>query len=198
MSEFKQTRRKGEGVSSGYCKVRQPLAGQWPLNWPSPQPSAAQRNEETVGSLRAPGRPALGASLTPGNSRQRAAEPEGQRHRLAAVVLVQPLSPVPLCAATDCSTQASLSFPVSRSLLQLAPVEWVMPSDRLILRRPLLLPPSVFPSIRVSASESVLRIRWPKDWSFSLSISPATEYSGLISFGSDLLDLQHECRFYLK
>ena len=55
MSEFKQTRRKGEGVGSGYCKARQPLAGQWPLNWPSPQPGAAQGNEETVGSLRAPG-----------------------------------------------------------------------------------------------------------------------------------------------
>ena len=64
-----------------------------------------------------------------------------------------------------------------------------MPSSHLILCRPLLLPPSVFPSIRVFSSESVLRIRWPKDWSFSFSISPSNEHSGLISFRMDWLDL---------
>ena len=68
-------------------------------------------------------------------------------------------------------------------------IESVIPSSHLILCRPLLLPPSVFPSIRVFSSESVLRIRWPKDWSFSFSISPSNEHSGLISFRMDWLDL---------
>ena len=68
-------------------------------------------------------------------------------------------------------------------------IESVMPSSHLILRRPLLLLPSVFPSFRVSSYDSVLRIRWPKDWSFSFSISPSDEYSGLISFRMDWLDL---------
>ena len=67
--------------------------------------------------------------------------------------------------------------------------ESVMPSNHLILCRPLLLPPSIFPSIRVFSNESVLRIRWPKYWSFSFSISPSNEYSGLISFRMDWLDL---------
>ena len=69
------------------------------------------------------------------------------------------------------------------------PIELVMPSNQLILCRPLLLPPSTFPSIRVFSNESVLHIRWPKDWSFSFSISPSNEYSGLISFRIDWLDL---------
>ena len=68
-------------------------------------------------------------------------------------------------------------------------IELVMPSNHLILYCPLLLPPSIFPSIRVFSNESVLCIRWPKDWSFSFSISPSNEYSGLISFRRDLLDL---------
>ena len=68
-------------------------------------------------------------------------------------------------------------------------IESVIPSNHLILCRPLLLPPSIFPSIRVFSNESVLRIRWPKDWSFSFSISPSNEYSGLISLGIDWLDL---------
>ena len=84
--------------------------------------------------------------------------------------------------------QASLSITNSWNLLKLLSVESVMPSNHLILCRPLLLPPSVFPSIRVRFSnESVLRIRWPKYWSFS--ISPSNEYSGLISFRMDWLDL---------
>ena len=78
--------------------------------------------------------------------------------------------------------QASLSITNSQSLVKLMSVELVMPSNHLILCRPLLLPPSIFPSIRVSSNESVLRIRWPKYWSFSFSISPSDEYSGLISF----------------
>ena len=85
--------------------------------------------------------------------------------------------------------QASLSITNSRSLLKLMSVESVVPSNHLILCRPLLLPPSIFPSIRVFPNESVLHIRWPKYWSFSFNISPSNEYSGLISFRRDWLDL---------
>ena len=86
--------------------------------------------------------------------------------------------------------QASLSITNSQSLLKLMSIESVMPSNHLILcRHPLLLLSSVFPSIRVFSSESVLCIRWPKYWSFSFSISPSNEYSGLISFSVDWLDL---------
>ena len=85
--------------------------------------------------------------------------------------------------------QASLSITNSRSLLKLMSIESVMPSNHLILCHPLLLPPSIFPSIRVCSNESVLHIRWPKYWSFSFSISPSNEYSGLISFRMDWLDL---------
>ena len=85
--------------------------------------------------------------------------------------------------------QASLSITNSWSLLKLMSITLVMPSNHLILCHPLLLPPSIFPSIRVFSSESVLRIRWPKCWNFSFSISPSNEYSGLISFRIDWLDL---------
>ena len=85
--------------------------------------------------------------------------------------------------------QASLSFTISQSSFKLMSIELVMPSNHLILCHPLLLPPSVFPSIRVFSNESVLRIRWPKYWSFSFSISPSNEYSGLISIRMDWLDL---------
>ena len=85
--------------------------------------------------------------------------------------------------------QASLSFTISQSLLKLMSIEWVMPSNHLILCRLLLLLPSVFPSIRVFSSEWALRIRWPKYWSFSFSISPSNEHPGLISFRTDWLDL---------
>ena len=78
---------------------------------------------------------------------------------------------------------------ISRSLLKLMSIESVMPSNHLILCRPLLLLPSIFPSIRVFSDESALRIRWPKYWSFSFSISPSNEYSGLISFRIDWFDL---------
>ena len=84
---------------------------------------------------------------------------------------------------------ASLSFTISRSLLKLMSIESLMPSNHLILCRPLLLLPSIFPSIRVFSSESALHIRWPKYWSFSFSVSPSNEYSGLISFRMDWLDL---------
>ena len=85
--------------------------------------------------------------------------------------------------------QASLSITNSRNLLKLTFVESVMPSNHLILCHPLLLPPSIFPSIRVFSNELVLQIRWPKFWSFSFSISPSNEYLGLISFRMDWLDL---------
>ena len=83
--------------------------------------------------------------------------------------------------------QASLSFTISLSLLKLMSIESMMPSNHLILCRPLLLLPSIFPSIRVFSNKSALRIRWPKYWSFS--ISPSNEYSGFISFRIDCFDL---------
>ena len=85
--------------------------------------------------------------------------------------------------------QASLSITNSRSLLKPMSIELVMPSNYLILCCPLLLPLPIFPSIRVFSNESTLRIRWPKYWSFSLNVSPSNEYSGLISFRMDWLDL---------
>ena len=85
--------------------------------------------------------------------------------------------------------QVSLSITNSLSLLKLMSIELVMPSNNLILCRPFLLLPTIFPSIRVFSSESLLRIRWPKYWTFSFSISPSNEYSGLLSFRMDWLDL---------
>ena len=85
--------------------------------------------------------------------------------------------------------QASLSVTISQSLLKLMSIESVIPFNHLILCCPHLLLPSIFPSIRVFSSESALHIRWPKYWSFSFSISPSSEYSGLISFRMDWLDL---------
>ena len=87
----------------------------------------------------------------------------------------------------NCSTY--LSITISQSSLKLMSIESVMPSSHLILCRPLLLPPSIFPSIRVFSNESVLHISWPKYWSFNFSISPSNEYSGLISFRMDCLDI---------
>ena len=84
--------------------------------------------------------------------------------------------------------QASLSITNSWSLLKHMSIESVMPSNHLILFRPLLLPPSIFPSIRIFSDESVLHIRWPEYWSFSFNISPSSEYSGLISFRMDWLE----------
>ena len=103
---------------------------------------------------------------------------------------VQLLSHPQLCVTPwTAAHQASLSTTNSRSLLKLTSIESVMPSNHLILCRPLLLPPSIFPSIKVFSNESVLHIRWPKYWSFSFNINPSNEYSGLISFRMDLLDL---------
>ena len=103
---------------------------------------------------------------------------------------VQSLSRVRLFATTwTAACQASLSITNSRSLLKLMSIESVMPSNHLILCHPLLLLPSIFPSIRVFSNESTLHIRWPKHWSFSFSISPSSEYSGLVSFRIDRFDL---------
>ena len=102
---------------------------------------------------------------------------------------VQSLSCVQLFVTPwTASCQASLSISNSQSLLKLVSIESVMPSNYLILCRPLFLP-STFPGIKVFCKESALRIRWPKYWSFSFSISPSNEYSGLISFRMDWLDL---------
>ena len=106
------------------------------------------------------------------------------------IVVVQSLSRVQLFVAPWTATrQASLSFSISWSLLRLMSIESVMPSNHLILCCPLLLLPSIFPSIRVFFSESALHIRWPKYWSFSFSISPSSDYSGFISFRMDWVDL---------
>ena len=103
---------------------------------------------------------------------------------------VQSLSHVQLFATPwTAARQASLSITNSWSLPKLMSIELVMPSNHLILYRPLLLLPSIFPSIKVFSNESVLCIRWPKFWSFSFNISPSNEYSGPISFRMDWLDL---------
>ena len=103
---------------------------------------------------------------------------------------VQSLSHVRLFATPrTAACQASLSITNSWSLFKLMPIESVMPSNHLILCHPLLLSPSIFPSIRVFSNESILPIRWPKYWRFSFSISPSNEYSGLISFRIDWLIL---------
>ena len=103
---------------------------------------------------------------------------------------VQSLSHVrPFVTPWTAIHQASLSITNTRSLPKLMSIESVMPSNHLILCHPVLLPPSIFPSTRVFSNESVLHIRWPKDWSSSFSISLSNEYSGQISFRIDWLDL---------
>ena len=94
-----------------------------------------------------------------------------------------------LCNPWTAARQASMFITNSWSLLTLMSTESVMPSNHFILCHPLLLPPPIFPSIRVFSNESVLHIRWPKYWSFSFSISPSNEYSGPSSFRMDRLDL---------
>ena len=124
-----------------------------------------------------------------GKKEKRAAEDEmiGWHHQLSSVQL---LILVRLCATPwTAALQASLSITNSWSLLKRMSVESGMPSNHLILCCPLLLPPSIFPSIMVFSNESVLHIRWPKFWSFSFSISPSNEYSGMISFRMDWLYL---------
>ena len=100
-----------------------------------------------------------------------------------------PLSSVQSLSCVLPQRQASLSITNSRSSRKRMPIELVMPSSHLNLCRPLLLLPSIFPSIRVFSNESTLRMRWPKYWSFSFSISPSNEHPGLVSFRMDWLDL---------
>ena len=115
---------------------------------------------------------------------------EARKKPVSQLSSVQSLSRVRLFATPrTAARQASLSVTSSRSSLKLMSIESVMPSNQLILSRPLLLLPSTFPSIRVFSNESTVRIRWPEYWSFSFSISPSNEYSGLISFKMDWLDL---------
>ena len=109
----------------------------------------------------------------------------GLRHACRCVLSHIRLFAIPWTAAH----QASLSFTVSQTLLKLMSTESVMPSNHLILCHPLLLQPSISPNIRVLSNESALRIRWPEYWSFSFSISPSSDYSGLVSFRMDWLDL---------
>ena len=112
--------------------------------------------------------------------------PSGNNHLYYFPLVVQSLSCVQYFATPWTAVrQASLSFPISRSLLKLMTIELMMPSNHLTLRHPLLLLPSIFPSIRVFSSESALCIKWPKYWSFGFSISRSKEYSGLISFRAD-------------
>ena len=113
-----------------------------------------------------------------------------QRNRdiTLSFVVVQSLSHVQLFATWwTAARQTSQSFTISQSLFKLMSIESVMPSIHLVFCHPLLLLPSIFPSIRVFSNESALHIRWPKYWSFSFSISPSSEYSGLISFRIDYL-----------
>ena len=118
---------------------------------------------------------------------QRCRQTSVLKRRTRVCVLVPQLSSVTQLCLTlptpwTAACQASLSITSSQSLLKLISIELVMPSNHLILCCPLLLPPSIFPSIRVFSNESVLHIRWPKYWSFSFSISPPNEHSGLIPF----------------
>ena len=116
--------------------------------------------------------------------------PVNQEDEKPVVVVVQSLSCVLLFVTTwTAARQASLSFIISQSLLKLMSIELLMPSNHLILCRPLLLLPSIFPSIRVFPNESVLCIRRPNYCRFSFSISPSNEYSGLISFKIHWFDL---------
>ena len=106
-----------------------------------------------------------------------------------------------LCNPMDAAHQVSMSFTISQSLFKLMSIDLVMPSSHLILCSPLLLLVSIFPSIRVFSNELALCIRWPKYWSFSFSISPSNEYSGLIFFRtdcSDLLDIQGTLKSLLQ
>ena len=118
------------------------------------------------------------------------------REHFSLWLLLFMFSRVRLCLTKSCPTlcdlaarQVSLSFTIPGSLLKLMSIESVIPSNHLVLCCPLLLLPSIFPSIKIFSYESALLIRWPKYWSFSLSISPSNEYSGLISFKMDWLDL---------
>ena len=142
-----------------------------------------------------PGQRVSGAAVTAPGSRlchiaAQWIEGESRRGCAGQFSSVQSLSHDQLFATPwTAALQASLSITSSRSLRKLMSIESVMPSNHFILCRPLLLLPSIFPSIWVFSNESALRIRWPKYWSFSFNISPSSEHSGLVSFRMDWLDL---------
>ena len=116
--------------------------------------------------------------------------PTVQWHRHYYFVVIQSLSHAQLFAIPwTAAPRASLSLTISWSSLKFMSIEFVMPSNHLILCHSLLLLPSIFPSIRIFSSESALCIRWPRDWTFTFSISPSNEYSGLLSFRIDWFDL---------
>ena len=125
--------------------------------------------------------------------------PSKSQSQWAAVAVIQSLSHVRLFVTTwTAACRPPTSSIISQSLLKFMPSELVMPSNHLILSHPLLLLPSVFPSIRVFSSESALHIRWPNYWSFSFSISPSKEYSRMISFMIDLLAVQGTLKSLLQ
>ena len=130
------------------------------------------------------------SSLKPAPGAQKVAHHHPKGHLCIHPLGVRPLSRVRLFVTPRTAAhQASLSSTISWSLIKLRSIESVMASNHLILCHPLLLLPSIFPSIRVFSNESALHVRWAKYWSFSFSISPSSEYSGLISFRMDWLDL---------
>ena len=141
----------------------------------------------------------LGGSLAAGGSQSSTPNPMREGPRAALVTMHATSTSCCCCSVIQscpslvtprtAARQASLSFTISQSLLRLMSIQSMMPSNHLILCHPLLFLPSIFPSIRVFSNESVLCIRWPKYWSFSFSISPSNEYSGLISYRIDWFDL---------
>ena len=188
------SQRNGQGLSGsrkvfGHCL---PSASQAPGGWLPPTLWVEQGKGETGH----PSHPTL--STPPHRSRwpTQSPLPGGVRRAISVQLtdnwfsLVQSLSCVWLFATPwTAARQASLSITNSRNLLKLIPIESVMPSNHLILCHPLLLLPSIFPSIRVFLNESISCIRWPKYWSFSLSICLSNEYSKFISFIIDWFDL---------
>ena len=120
------------------------------------------------------------------NTELKSTQAQNHKHSCCSVAK----SCLTLCNPWTAARHASLSITNSRSLLKLMFIESVMPSNHFILYHPLLFPPSIFPSIRVFPNESALHITWPKYWNFSFSISPSKEYSQLISFRMDWLDLR--------
>ena len=143
---------------------------------PSIFPSIRVSSNESVFHIRWPKDWSLSFSISPSNE-------------YSGLTFSSVQSCVTPCDAMDCSTPGFSSITISQGLLKLISIGSVMPSNHLILCRPLLLLPSIFPSIQVFSTELVLRIMWPKYWSFSFSIYPSNEYPRLISFRMDLLDL---------
>ena len=154
-------------------------------------PCCSSRYREKRSKCKAPASPSHSSLVKPWLvCRLRKLPHSTPAHSLGLIVIVQSLSSVWFFATPWTAARLSfLSFTFSQNLLRFMSIESVMPSNHLILCHPLLLLPSVFPSIRFFFNESALHIRWPKYWSFSFSISPSDEYSGLICFRIDWFDL---------